>query len=250
MQIITTAIIKGGTGKTTTAAALAQAAALDGKRVLAIDLDPQGNLTMALGSRAGNISSYDVLHGTPITEAIQPADIAGIDIITASPNLATEYTKTGSGTRLHDAIEPIKRKYDFIFIDTPPQMNELTFTALQACTGLIIPLEADTGSLQGLYQIVDIAKRIQKNNKKMHILGVLITRYDAKPRLNRYMHDAICDKCQELKIPYIYTIRTGIAIKEAIALQENIFLHAPKSKPAQDYLFTYDLIANGSKKAK
>lgn len=247
-KIITTAVIKGGSGKTTTAAALAEAAALKGKRVLAIDLDPQCNLTMIIGTSGGAFSSFDVLHGTPAADAIQPAEIAGIDIISASANLATEEVKMGSGARLHDAIQPIKKNYDFIIIDTPPQMNDLTYNALNACTGLIIPLEADTGSLQGLYKIYDIAARIRENNKKLRVLGVVITRYDDRPKLNKYMHGVIIEKCKALRIPYLYTIRAGIAAKEAAALQENLFLHAPKSKPAQDYLILYELINKKQKK--
>lgn len=241
-QIICTAVIKGGTGKTTTAAALVEAAAINGKRALAIDLDPQANLTMMLGTSGGSSTSFDILHGAPAAEAIQPAAIAGVDIIAASANLATEQTKMGSGARLRDAIEPIKKQYDLIVIDTPPQMNDLIYNALNAATGLIIPLEADTGSLQGLYQIKEIAARLKASNKKLRILGAVITRYDERPKLNRYMHDVLIDKCKALRIPYLCTIRAGIAAREASAMQESIFLTAPKSKPAQDYLTLYSLI--------
>ena len=175
MQIITTAIIKGGTGKTTTTAALAQAAAADGKRVLAIDLDPQGNLSLFIGADQNQAGSYQLLHGADARQVIQRTQ-QDIDVIAASPDLATERTAPASAKRLQEALKPVKGMYDFIFIDTPPQMGELTFNALQASTGIIIPLETDNSSIQGLYQITDIAKQIQQGaNTELCILGVIIS---------------------------------------------------------------------------
>ena len=148
-QIITAAVIKGGTGKTTTAAALAQAAAAAGKKVLAIDLDPQANLSFFIGADQNAPGSYQLLHGAEAAQLIQDTE-QGIQAIAASPDLATERTTPASAKRLQEAIEPVKKDYDLIIIDTPPQMGELTFNALQASTGLIIPLETDNSSLQGL----------------------------------------------------------------------------------------------------
>ena len=179
MQIITTAVIKGGTGKTTTAAALAQAAAAAGKRVLAIDLDPQGNLSFALAADQTQPGSYQLLHGAEAA-AVTQTTAQGISVISATPDLATEKTAPGSAKRLQAALEPIKKKYDFVFIDTPPQMGELTFNALQAATGLIIPLETDNSSLQGLYQIADIAQQMQSSNPALQITGTILTRYDGR----------------------------------------------------------------------
>lgn len=234
MQIITTAVIKGGTGKTTTAAALAQAAAAARKRVLAIDLDPQANFTYFIGADQNAGGSYQLLHGDPAKEVIQTT-AQGIDAIAASPDLATEKTTPASAKRLEEAIKPIKKNYDLIIIDTPPTMGELTFNALQAATGLIIPLEADLSSLQGLYQITDIAHQMTKSNKHLSIIGVILTRYDARPKVNRYLQEVIADKGQEIGAPFIMGIRPGIAIKEAQAMQQSVFDYAPKSNPAADY---------------
>jgi chromosome partitioning protein len=244
MQIITTAVIKGGTGKTTTAAALAQAAAADGKKVLAIDLDPQANLSYSIGADQNTGGSYELLHGADPAQLIQHT-AQGIDAIAASPDLATEQTKPASAKRLQEALEPIKKDYDYIIIDTPPTMGELTFNALQAATGLIIPLETDNSSLQGLYQITDIAHQMQRSNPHLTIKGVILSRYDARPKLNRYLREVIAEKGQEIGAPLLMGVRPGIAIREAQAMQQSIYEYAPKSNPAQDYKALYEMIQEG-----
>jgi len=234
MKIITAAVIKGGTGKTTTAAALAQAAAAAGKKVLAIDLDPQANFTFFIGADQNAPGSYQLLHGAGAAELIQTTP-QGIAAISASPDLATEKTTPASAKRLQAALEPIKGDYDFIFIDTPPQMGELTYNALQASTGLIVPLETDNSSLQGLYQIADIAHQMQRSNPALRITGAILTRYDGRPKLNRYLQEAIAERGREIGAPFLMAIRAGIAIREAQAMQQSLFDYAPRSKPAQDY---------------
>ena len=238
MQIITTAIIKGGTGKTTTAAAIAQAAAAAGKKVLAIDLDPQANLSFFIGADQNRPGSYQLLTGTDPAQLIQQT-AQGMDAIAASPDLATIRTTPGSAKRLQQAIEPLKKGYDLIIIDTPPQMGELTFNALQASTGLLIPLETDNSSLQGLYQITDIAHQMQRSNPALSITGVILTRYDSRPKLNRYLQEVIAEKGQEIGAHYLGAIRAGVAIREAQAMQQSLFEYAPKSKPAADYKELY-----------
>lgn len=247
MQIITTAVIKGGTGKTTTAGALAQAARADKKRVLAIDLDPQGNLSFILAADPGGPGSYELLHGARAQDVIQTT-AQGIDVITASANLATERTTPASARRLADGLEPVKKKYDFIFIDTPPEIGEMTFNALTAATGLIIPLEADISSLAGLNQIAGIAHQIQRKSPQLAILGTVVTRYDGRPKINRYLLETIASKGAEVGAPNLATIRPGVAIKEAQALQESLFEYAPGSNPAKDYKALYEAIRGRKKK--
>lgn len=245
MQIFTTAVIKGGTGKTTTAAAIAQAAAADGAKVLAIDLDPQGNLSFFIGANQNAPGSYQLLHGANPGSLIQHTD-QGIDAIPAAPDLATERTTPGSAKRLQRALEPIKKGYDLIIIDTPPQMGELVFNALQASTGLLIPLEADNSSLQGLFQITDIAHQIRSNsNPGLEITGIILTRYDPRPKLNRVLRKAIETRGREIGAPFLMAIRQGIAIREAQAMQQSLFDYAPRSKPAQDYRKLYQTITEG-----
>jgi len=242
MQIITTAIIKGGTGKTTTAAALAQAAIAAGKKVLVIDLDPQANLSYFIGADQNRPGAYQLITGAADAGQLIQQTEQHIDAITASPDLATIRTTPGSAKRLQEAIEPIKGKYNLILIDTPPQMGELTYNALQASTGLIIPLETDSSSLQGLYQIADIARQIQRRNPSLSLTGVLITRYDSRPKLNRYLREVIETRGREDGVPYLGEIRAGVAIREAQALQRSLYEYAPGSKPAADYMTLYKKI--------
>ena len=244
MQTITTAVIKGGTGKTTTAAAIAQAAVADRKRVLVIDLDPQANLSFAVGADQNQPGGYELLHGTPAAQLVQHT-AQGVDAITASPDLATEKTTPGSAKRLQRALEPLKESYDLIIIDTPPTMGELTFNALQASTGLLIPLEADANSLQGLYQIADIAHQMQRSNPALSIKGVVLTRFDSRPNFNRYLQGVIAEKGAENGAPFLTAISRGVAVQEAIAMQQSLFEYAPESKPAQDYKKLYEMIKEG-----
>lgn len=241
MQIITAAVIKGGTGKSTTTAALAQAAVEAGKRVLVVDLDPQANISFFTGADQNRPGSFQLLSGTPAAQLVQRT-AQGIDIITAAPDLATIRTTPGSAKRLRAALEPLANSYDLCFIDTPPQMGELTFNALQASTGLIVPLETDNSSLQGLYQITDIAHQMQRSNPELSIIGVILTRYDNRPKLNRYLQGVIADRGAEIGAPYIMAIRPGVAIREAQAMQQSLYEYAPRSKPAQDYRKLFKLI--------
>lgn len=250
MQIITVAAIKGGTGKTTTAAALAQAAARAGKRVLCIDLDPQGDLTFSIGADQNRPGVYNLLHGAPAAGLVQ-ATPQGIDAIAAAPDLATERTGPGSAMRLQSGLAPIAGGYSLVVIDTPPTMGETTYNALQAADGLLIPLEADNASLQGLYQICDIAHQIQsKSNPRLRIVGSVITRYDPRSKINRYWYDAIAERGAENGAPLLMAIRAGVAVKEAKSLQQSLFDYAPRSKPAQDYKALYETIMRISRKKK
>lgn len=240
-MILTTAVIKGGTGKTATAAALAQAATFSGKRVLCIDLDPQGNLTAALNADPNSKGAFEVINGASVEECMQ-LTTQGLYCLAACPDLATLKTTPASAKRLQAALEPVRDAFDMIVIDTPPLLGELTFNALQAADGLIIPLEADTNSLQGLFQIADIARLVMKSNPDLQILGTVITRYDPRPKINRFMLTTIQTRGDEVGAPFLMAIRTGISIREACAMRQSLFEYAPNSKPALDYLELYNKI--------
>lgn len=241
MQIITIANQKGGTAKTTTAAALLQAGKAKGLKVLAIDLDPQANLTFTLKADARQKSSFELLQGTPARQIIQQT-LQGIDTIPASRNLATVASYAGSATRLQKALQHIKGIYDLVIIDTPPTASELQYNALQASNGLIIPLQADIFGLQGLYQIADTAKRIQQSNSELKIYGFVLTRHNDRSNLAKQLQKTITEKAYTMGIEYLGAIREGVAIREATAFQENLFDYAPKSKPALDYMKLFEMI--------
>lgn len=240
-MILTVAIQKGGTGKTTTAAVLAQAAAYRGVNVLAIDLDPQANLSFALAADAGGKGSFDLLEGAAAADVIQHTR-QGLDVIPASWNLATVTGSRGSARRLKKALEPIKREYPLIIIDTPATAGELQYNALQASTDLIIPLQADTYNIQSLYQITDTARQIQRSNPELKLTGIIFTQYDKRSTITRQMRDVITGQAAAMGVPCLGEIRAAVVVKEAAALQRSLYEYAPKSKPAADYMEIFDTI--------
>ena len=243
MQIITLANQKGGTAKSTSAAALAQAAAHRGRRTLAVDLDPQGNLSYFLAADVNRPGAFEVLDGLPAAEAIQ-ATAGGLDVIPASWNLQTISSSRGSARRLKTALEPIAGGYDLIIIDTPPTAGELQYNALMAADSLIIPLQADIVGLQGLYQMADTAQQIQQSNPDLTITGYILTRSGGRSTLARQLADTIQARAQEMGIPFLKAIREAVAIREAQTLQRSLYEYAPRSKPAADYLELLDMITN------
>ena len=242
-QIIAVAVQKGGTGKTTTAAALAQAAVFQGRRCLAIDLDPQGNFSQAAAAQmmpeTGN--SYNLLAGLPAAQLIQTTG-QGLDIIPACLDLTTISSGRGSARRLQKALEPIKDNYDLIVIDTPATAGELLYNALQAATGAVIPLQADSYNIQSLYQITDIIEQFKKSNPGLAGAGVLLTMYDGRTRHARAIRDILKDQAAGLGLTYLGEVRRSIAVQEAATLRRSLFEYAPNSKPAADYLALYKRI--------
>ena len=240
-MIIAVSNQKGGQGKTTTAQALATGAALKGRKVLAVDLDPQNNLTFSMSGDATAAGTYELLTGrTAAEQVIQTTPQC--DIIAASDALAGVNSEI-KGDRearlfaLARALEPIKDSYDLIVIDCPPALNILLVNALAAADRVIIPLTSDMYSLQGLYQLVQTIRDVQQDNPALQIGGALFIKHNRRTILSRDMSDVIADNCREMGIPvYNTTIREAVAVREAQTYRQSIFEYAPRSKPAKDYL--------------
>lgn len=241
MKTITIATQKGGTGKTTTAAALAQAAIYAGKKVLCIDLDAQRDLTLILSADSTKQGAFDLLNGERIQKTIQPTK-QGIDVISASWDLSTLKTSKGSAYRLQEALEDVKRLYDLTIIDTPPNINVLQYNALQACNVLIIPMGTDIFSLQALYSALETAAEFKKTNKGFKAIGALLTMYDGRSVLSRDMEKTIKDRLKENNVIYMGKIRNAVALKEAQTMQQSLYDYAPKCKPAEDYMKLLNII--------
>lgn len=240
-QIIAVTTQKGGVGKTTTAAALAQAAAYKGQKVLAIDMDPQGNFSFALAADTGGPGTMGLLEGTPARELIQERQ--GLYIIPAAQALATATSSRGSARRLEKALAPIRDNFDWIIIDTPTQAGELQYNAMQAATGLIIPLWADSYSLQSLYQTTDTAHQIRASNSKLSFIGYFFNMDSSNANIKKAMREAIIAKGPQVGAAYIGRVRTGAEVTAAAALQMSLYEYAPRAKVAQDFLNIYETLA-------
>lgn len=239
-MVLTFANSKGGTAKSTSAAALAQAAAYKGMTALVIDADPQGNASHILGADTSRPGLFDVLEGHATAQDAIQATPTGPDAIAASWNLQDIRTSKGSAWRLRRALEPIRDKYQLIILDTPPTPGELQDNALLASDSLIIPLSADVLSLAGLFQMADTAQDFQG----LTIKGYLLTRHSTRSTLSRQLAQTIEAEAQARAIPFLGAIREAVAIREAQALQQNLYTYAPHSNPAQDYLALLNTLTN------
>lgn len=231
---------KGGQGKTTTCQSLAAGAALKGRKVLAVDLDPQANLSFSMGGDFMGAGTYEL-----ITGKAKPADLIQTteqgDIITASGRLALAadggLTGEGRAFALTRALEPVKDMYDLILIDCPPALNILLINALCAADKVIIPVTADAYSEQGLYALAPTIRDARKLNNNLQVGGVLFTKYTTRTIQDRDEAEAIRESCRVLGLPiYDTTIRGATAMRVSQTRRKSIYDFAPRSYPAQDYL--------------
>lgn len=220
MRVIAICNQKGGVGKTTTAWAILTGAALRGRRVLGVDYDPQGSLTYIMGAEMGQKRQKTA------TGDFLPASL---DILSLSDVDA-----------LKRAIAARKRDYDIVVIDAPPSLGLAQLATLRAASEVIIPLQADPLSVQGLYTMKE---SIATASPDLSFTGAFLARYNGRSVLSRNMVDAIRERCKQLHITYIDApIREGVAIREAQLLHEPIYTYSPRSNPAKDYAAFLDAI--------
>ena len=249
MTVLCVAAQKGGVGKSTTAHALGQGLLLKGHSVLFIDLDPQGNLSHTMAAKDG-VNSYDVLTGrAPITEAIQHTENG--DIMPAGHGLSgadMELNKTGKEYRLKEALQPVRGIYDFVVIDTPPALGILTINALTASDSLIVPSQADIYCLRAMGQLHVTVDAVKKYcNPDLFFAGILLTRHSNRSVLSRDVANLLEYTAEKIGTKVFSTsIREGIALREAQARQQSIFLYAPRSNAATDYMAFVDELLGGS----
>lgn len=190
-RVIAVANQKGGVGKTTTAINLSAELANRGRKVLLIDIDPQGNATTGLGIDKAGLSHcmYDVmLKALPLGEIITRTAVSGLDLAPSTLNLAGAEVELVAALsrelRLRNALDGAAQSYDEVFVDCPPSLGLLTLNALSAAHALIVPIQAEYFALEGLGQLTHVIDLVKQHlNPKLNILGVLITMFDARTNL-------------------------------------------------------------------
>ena len=238
--VITVTNQKGGIGKTTTATALISGLTASGKKVLGIDLDPQGNMGFSLGLEIEHCYTiYDVFkENVAITKAISRTaygDIIPSNILLSGAEL--EFNRHGREFLLRNALEDIGHLYDYIIVDTPPALNILTVNAYVASDCLIIPMVAEILSLLGVSQLKETLDAVVKShNKNLRILGILLTKFNKQLNLSKEVLEMSQTIAAQLHTRvFDAKIRQGVAVAEAPAHCQSILEYAPKSKPALDY---------------
>ena len=254
MQTVAVISQKGGVGKTTTAAAIGEGLRrYHSAKVLYIDMDAQGNLSRTLeadhSGRGADI--LDLLRGEiTADEAIQHT--AHGDIVAASPALVgadreESLSSTGREYRLREALRTLSGSYDYCIIDTPPALGILTINALTAAEKAIIPAQADDYSLEAIERLRGTLEAVQAyTNPALQVDGVLITRYNGRANITRYIEEQIREAAEGLRSRlYNSRIRECTAIKEAQALREDIYSYSPRSNAARDYKALIEEIIGG-----
>jgi len=251
-KIISIANQKGGVGKTTTSVNLSACLAYVGKRVLLVDIDPQGNATSGCGIEKANIDQciYDVLvDDVEAKNVTVPTTVENLYMIPATIQLAgaeIELVPTISReVRLKRALEEVQDQYDYIIIDCPPSLGLLTLNALTASDTVIIPVQCEYYALEGLSQLLNTIRLVQKHlNKELMIDGVLLTMLDARTNLGIQVIEEVKKYFQD-KV-YKTIIPRNIRLSEAPSHGEPIIIYDPKSRGAEVYLeLAKEVIVNG-----
>lgn len=241
-MIIVIANQKGGVGKTTTAINLSAACALQGKRVLLIDLDPQGNSSLSfVDSDNINGSAFELLTELeqPWSNFIHKTKVEKLDIVPSKISLAKLEAKLVGDFdaifRLRDRIEKIRKDYDLILFDTPPTLGIITVNALVAATHVLIPIQSSYFALEGTDDLLETIEKVRaRPNPELDLLGVLVTLFDRRTALSKDVEVHIRKVFGAKAFKTIIT--RSVRLEESPAHKETIFSYAPNSSGANEYL--------------
>ncbi|OGF24696.1 MAG: sporulation initiation inhibitor Soj [Candidatus Eisenbacteria bacterium RBG_19FT_COMBO_70_11] len=240
-RVITIASQKGGVGKTTTAISLGSCIAQESRRVLVIDIDPQGNASSGLGINGNDqqVTIYETLIGhAELRQAIVPTALANLDLVPSGQRLSgAEVELVGMMAReprLKSCLSSLREEYDFVLIDSPPSLGLLTVNALTASDSVLIPLQCEYLALEGLTQLIGAIRLIQDHlNPALRIEGVLLTMFDARLNLSQQVADEarkfFSDRVYKTMIP------RNVRLSEAPSFGKPIVLYDPHSTGAESY---------------
>ncbi|MEZ5099249.1 MAG: AAA family ATPase [Thermoleophilia bacterium] len=248
-RVIAMANQKGGVAKTTTTLNLAVAFKEQGLRVLVVDLDPQGNLTMSQGMNPDELerSMFDVLvRGLPIDEVVRTVeiDVAVSSIDLAGAELALS-SMIGRERALQKALAPVRGEYDYVLIDTPPSLGLLTINALTASDYVIVPVQCEYLSLRGLVQLQNTLQMIRENlNPSVEILGILPTMYDGRTLHSREAVEMLQENFGDLV--FASRIRKTIRYAEAPVQGSSVLKYEPDGSAARAYRDLAEEVLHGA----
>jgi chromosome partitioning protein len=241
-RVIAVANQKGGVGKTTTAINLGASLAAAERRVLAVDVDPQGNLTSGLGRRSKEArpSLYEaIIDQQPLSELLIPTDLEQLTLVPSDRNLTGAELELvpllAREFRLREALQPLLESYDYVLLDCPPSLGLLTVNALSAADSVLIPLQAEYFALEGVAELQATMRRVQRAlNPKLALEGVLLTMFDDRTNLNQQVAAEIRshfgDKVFKTVVP------RSVKLGEAPSHGQPILLYDIRSKGAEAYL--------------
>ncbi len=240
-KIISFSNQKGGVGKTTTCVNMAAYLALSGRKVLLVDLDPQGNATTGLGFQKSKLkrSVYNVLiEEESVADNVLSTEIEGLTLLPANIDLAGAEVelvyKKGREKVLKNALDKVKKTYDYILIDCPPSLGLLTINALAGADGVIIPIQSEYYAMEGLSQLMNSISLVRTHlNKDIKVYGIVLTMYDGRSKAAKDISAEI--KKYFSKVLYEVIIPRNIRLSEAPSHGKPIVLHDPKCMGAKAY---------------
>lgn len=251
-KVIAIANQKGGVAKTTTAGAFAAGLTNRGYKVLAVDLDPQGNLSDSIGADSINRPTvYEMLKrevkAREVVQKFSAFDIIPANILLASADI--EFTMTGKEHRLKETLAEIDYNYDFIILDTPPSLGVMTVNAFTYANEVIIPTTAGIFAATGIAQLYNSIETVKKYcNPNIKIAGILLTKYNPRANIYKDIRDLTETLGNKFNTKVYNTfIRNSIAIEEAQANKEDIYTYKLNSTVAQDYISFIDEYLEGDK---